>query len=251
MERVALITGGANGIGLACAWAFGRAGARVAIADREEDALACAAKELASENIVNLTIPCDVSQEADCRAMVSAVEGRFGRLDHAVNAAGIAGGGPDRARTADYATETWSRVIGINLTGVFLSAKFQIPLILRSGGGAIVNISSIMGFRGGPEIPAYTAAKHGVLGLTKTIADEYGGQGLRCNAVAPGMVQTRLTARYDDDPTLMEQAVRAIPQGRFASPDEIAAAVIWLCGDGASFVNGTCLTVDGGQLIRV
>ena len=250
MSPVVWVTGGANGIGLATARAFGQRGYKVVISDLELDSLQSASDSLIAEGMTCLAIPCDVAQENDCIAAVRQIEASFGRLDCAVNNAGISGGGPHRGRTADYDVGMWHHVLNVNLTGVFFSARAQIPAVLRAGGGAIVNVSSIMGMAGTSEIPAYVAAKHGVLGLTKAIADEYGAAGLRCNALAPGMIATRLNKRFEEDGALKEAALRRIPQGRFGRPEEIAEAIFWLCAPQASFVNGLCLTVDGGQLIR-
>ena len=249
--KVALITGAANGIGRATALAFAAEGANCMLVDIEKEPLARLRDELRERKVAAQVFEADVSNEDDCRAMVQTTRLEFGRLDFAVNNAGISGGGPDRGLTADYETNVWHRVIAINLTGVFMCIKHEIPLMLAGGGGAIVNTSSIMGFLGCAGISAYSAAKHGVLGLTKTVADEYGARNIRCNAVAPGMVRTRLTSpRFDADAELMESALGAIPQARFAEPEEIAKAIVWLSGPGASYVNGTCLAVDGGYLAR-
>ena len=173
---------------------------------------------------------------------------QFGRLDFAFNNAGIEG---VQAPTADCTIDNWNRTIAVNLTGVYLCMRAEIPQMLAHGGGAIVNNSSVAGLVGFAGIPAYTASKHGIVGLTKTAALEYATQGVRVNAVCPGVIDTEMISRFThDDTETVDQLTLAEPVGRLGSPDEIADAVVWLCSDRASFVTGQAIAVDGGFVAR-
>ena len=164
------------------------------------------------------------------------------------NNAGISGGG--RALTAEYPEETWHQVIAVNLTGVWLCMKYEIPQMLPQGGGAIVNTASVAGLIGGRGLAAYVASKHGVVGLTKTAALEYAQQGIRVNCVCPGVIHTPMTARGLSDPERRARIIASEPMGRVGTPEEIAEAVVWLCSDAASFVTGHTMTVDGGHVAQ-
>ncbi len=242
--RVAIVTGASAGIGHAAALAFGREGASVVVADIDRERgeeTAVEIEGLGSEAIFART---DVSSADDVVALVDRAVERFGRLDYAFNNAGVEGA---PAPTAECTLDNWSRTIAINLTGVFLCMREEIPRMLATGGGAIVNNSSVAGLVGFATIPAYTASKHGVVGLTKTAAIEYATQGIRVNAVCPGVIETEMITRFTHgDPDAAAQLVQTEPIGRLGTPEEIADAVIWLCSDRASFVTGHALAVDGG-----
>jgi NAD(P)-dependent dehydrogenase (short-subunit alcohol dehydrogenase family) len=186
----------------------------------------------------------DVSQAVAVQALISTAVETYGRLDCAHNNAGISGGG--RALTADYPEDTWHRVIAINLTGVWLCMKYEIPQMLSQGSGAIVNTASVAGLIGARGLAAYVASKHGVVGLTKTAALEYAQQGIRVNCVCPGVIETPMTARGLSDPERRERIIASEPMGRVGIPEEVAEAVVWLCSDAASFVTGHTMTIDGG-----
>jgi NAD(P)-dependent dehydrogenase (short-subunit alcohol dehydrogenase family) len=190
----------------------------------------------------------DVSSTNAVEAMISKTVETYGRLDCAHNNAGISSG--VRALTADYPEERWHQVIAVNLTGVWLCMKYEIVQMLHQGGGAIVNTASIAGLVGGAGGAAYTASKHGVVGLTKTAALEYAQQGIRVNAVCPGYIQTPMTASSLSDPERQAQIIAQEPIGRVGTPEEIAEAVVWLCSDAASFVTGHTMTVDGGYVAQ-
>lgn len=241
--KVAIVTGGSAGIGKATVEAFVRRGARVTIADIDA---------VAGERLVQslpegqtLFVRTDVSNPADVENLVQKTVEQFGRLDYGVNNAGI--GGP-AALTADYPLEDWQRVLDINLTGVWLCMKYQIPAMLQSGGGAIVNVSSILGTVGFATSPAYVAAKHAVNGLTKTAAIEYATQGIRVNNVNPGFIYTPMleNAGMAEGTDLYNQIASLHAMKRMGTPEEVANLIVWACSDEASFVTGTVLLVDGG-----
>jgi NAD(P)-dependent dehydrogenase (short-subunit alcohol dehydrogenase family) len=249
--RVALITGAARGIGLATARAFAEAGASVVLADLSEDVeqAAVQVRELGGDAISCMV---DVSDAASCEAMVKTAVEKFGRLDIAFNNAGI---GSQEVPVGDIEESAWRRMIDINLTGVFLGVKYQVPAMLVNGGGVIVNNSSVLGTRALPRTSIeYTAAKHGVIGLTRQLAVNHGPEGIRCLAVCPGLVDTPLVAVDPEaglakgglDDSMREWFMERTPARRFAAPEDVAGAVIMMCSDRASYVNGTHLLIDGG-----
>jgi len=190
----------------------------------------------------------DVTSASAVEAMISKTVETYGRLDCAHNNAGIAGG--LRARTADYPEDRWHQVIAVNLTGVWLCMKYEIPQMLHQGGGTIVNTASAAGLVGTRGTSAYVASKHGVVGLTKTAALEYAQQGIRVNCVCPGAIQTPMTERAWSDPARRARVIASEPVGRIGNPEEIAEAVVWLCSDAASFVTGHAMSVDGGYVAQ-
>ncbi len=248
--KTALVTGGGSGIGRAASLAYAREGARVVVADvnvegGEETVLQI--KEAGGEAIL---VHADVASPDDTQSMVAQAVEDCGGLDCALNNAGI-GGGRDRLLTADYLEEDWDRVISINLKGVWLCMKAEIPQMLKQGGGAIVNTASIAGLVGLTGTIAYVAAKHGVTGLTKAAAMEYAKSGIRVNAVCPGYIHTPLVQRvFDDNEGYEERVASRHPIGRLGEPSEIAAAVVWLSSDAASFVTGHNMPVDGGYMAQ-
>jgi NAD(P)-dependent dehydrogenase (short-subunit alcohol dehydrogenase family) len=246
--RVAIVTGAANGIGRATAARFAREGASVLVADVDDVGGTTTAKSILADGGDAHFVHTDVSDPSDVERMVGTALDRWGRLDFAHNNAGVVGAG---SPVADMPVEVWQRGIGVMLTGVFLGMKYEIPAILASGGGAIVNTSSGAGLIGFPGMADYVASKHGVIGLTKTAALEYAQSGLRINAVCPGTARTKMVEDWIGDDAAAEAQVRDLhPIGRIASPDEIAAAVVWLCSDEASFVIGHAMVVDGGYVIQ-
>ena len=242
--KVALVTGGGSGIGRAAALTFAREGATVVVADVEIEGGEETARLIQHSGGAAMFVKTNVSQATEVEALVARTVHTYGRLDCAYNNAGIEGAA---ATTTEYPEEGWDRVIAINLTGVWLCMKYEIPQMLKQGGGAIVNTASaagLLGFRGGS---AYVASKHGVVGLTKTAALEYAKAAVRVNAVCPGAIDTPMMGRITGHrPQRAERMAASEPVGRMGRPEEIAEAVVWLCSDAASFVTGQAMAVDGG-----
>jgi NAD(P)-dependent dehydrogenase (short-subunit alcohol dehydrogenase family) len=245
---VVFITGASTGIGRATALAFGNSGAAVVVADVNETAGATTAQEIIKNGGISLFVKCNVSSDHDVKNAIENTIEKFGRLDFAFNNAGIEG---DQGPTPDCSEENWDRVLGINLKGVWLCMKYQIPEMLKQGSGAIVNCSSIAGLVAFAGIPAYVASKHGVLGLTKTAAMENAKLNIRVNAVCPGVIQTPMIDRFTHgEAQIQRQLVAGEPVGRVGQPEEVAAAVLWLCSEQSSFVTGHNLVVDGGWVAQ-
>jgi NAD(P)-dependent dehydrogenase (short-subunit alcohol dehydrogenase family) len=241
--KVALITGGNAGIGRAAALEFAKHGAKVVVSGRREkeghDVIA-EIKALGGEAIFVKT---DVSKESDVKVMIAQTLAAFGRLDFAFNNAGV-----EQVLTPlpDQTEETYDQIMNVNVKGVWLSLKHEIPAMLKTDGGAIVNNSSVAGLVGFAMAPVYVASKHAVIGLTKSVALEYAKQNIRVNAVAPGAIETRMFRDFATAPEVRQMLESAQPMGRIGQPQEIASTVVWLCSDGASFVNGQTFPIDGG-----
>ena len=247
-KKIALITGGGSGIGRSSALAFAREGAKVIVSDVDSEGGKETVRMIQAAGGTAVFVKADVSKAAEVEELVKKGVETYGRLDCALNNAGIQG---DIKQTAECSQENWDRIIAINLTGVWLCMKYEIPYMLQQRSGAIVNTASNFGLVGSIGMPAYAASKHGVLGLTKTAALEYAKAGIRVNAVCPGPTQTPLVDRIlNAQPQIANQIVEAIkarePLGRMGQPEEIAEAVVWLCSEAASFVTGAALAVDGG-----
>jgi NAD(P)-dependent dehydrogenase (short-subunit alcohol dehydrogenase family) len=245
--KVAIVTGGGAGIGRATALAFADRGVSVVIADvdRRGDDVAA---EIKAQGVESLFVRTDVSSHDEVERMVAATVATFGRLDYAFNNAGIEG---VPALLPEQSIDTWNRTIAVNLTGVWLCMRSEIPAMLAHGSGSIVNCASIAGLTGYPAMGAYVASKHGVVGLTKSAALECADAGIRVNAVCPGVIHTEMIDRFTGgDPGVERTLVESEPMGRMGTPEEVASSVIWLCSDGAGFVTGHALAVDGGYLSR-
>ena len=239
--KVALVTGAGGGIGRAAALAFARSGAAVLVSDVNDAAGAETVSLIEAEGGRAVFQHCDVGDSAQVKAMVAAAVEAFGRLDYAFNNAGI-----NSIAANEYEDEVWARSLDINLTGVMLCMREEAEAMLRNGGGAIVNTASINGLVGNGAQPAYTASKHGVVGLTRHGALRWAKQGIRVNAVCPGVIDTAMTAQAAANPAAKAAIEQMTPMGRMGQPEEIAAAVLWLCSDAASFVTGQPLAIDGG-----
>jgi len=240
-DKVALVTGGGSGIGEACAMTFARSGAKVIVADYDKDGGDRVTKAIRAESLDATFVEVDVSKPEQIEEMVAAAVETYGGLHVAVNNAGIGGA---QALTGEYPIDSWQQVIEVNLSGVFYCMRHEIPAMLTSGGGAIVNMASILGSVGFANSPAYVAAKHGVVGLTKTAAIEYSAQGIRVNSVGPGFINTPLLAENLDDETLKVIAGMH-PIGRLGEAQEVADLVAFLGSDEASFCTGGYYLVDG------
>ena len=248
-RKVAFVTGAASGIGRAAALAFAREGASVVVADVSEQGNQETIRMIEDQGGRALAVRCDVTRAEDVKAALDKTVEAFGRLDFAFNNAGIL---PTKAApTAEYDEADWNRIIDTNLHGVFLCMKYEIPLILKQGGGAIVNTSSGAGVIGIKGSPAYTAAKHGVIGLTRAAALDYAAQNIRVNAVCPGYTDTPMMGRFTGGtPEGRAKLIAAVPAGRVGKPEEIAAAVLWLCSDAAAFMVGHAMVIDGGHTVQ-
>jgi NAD(P)-dependent dehydrogenase (short-subunit alcohol dehydrogenase family) len=247
--KVALVTGAASGLGLATAKAFAESGASVALADCNENAARAAADELNAQGHKAIAIFCDVADDAQVEAMVAHTIAAFGRLDAAYNNAGVQN---VLAETADTTREDYDRVMGINLRGEWSCMKFELRQMRKQGSGAIVNCSSLGGLVGGAERGIYHAAKHGILGFTKSAALEYASRGIRINAICPGLIWTPMADQMvaAGQGEALKAMEKSVPMGRVGRPEEIANAVLWLCSDAASYVTGQSISVDGGFIMR-
>jgi NAD(P)-dependent dehydrogenase (short-subunit alcohol dehydrogenase family) len=243
--KVVLITGAGSGIGRMTAQQFAMGGAAVVVSDVNAEGGEETVALIRSEGGEGVFVPADVANPDQVARLIARAVDTFGRLDMAVNNAGIGG---SWRRTADYPHDEWDRVLSINLSGVFYCMQQELRQMVSQGGGAIVNVASIAGVRGLPNASAYTASKHGVVGLTRTAALEYVRHNIRVNAVCPVFTRTPLFQdMLDADPRLEERLVRNIPMRRYAAPAEIAEAICWLCSDSAAFITGQAINVDGGM----
>jgi len=244
--KCALVTGGASGIGRATALAMAREGARVAVADRTEDLAAATVAAINAAGGQAIAIACDVAREDQVHAMLARAIAAFGRIDCAFNNAGISPRhvGPAGQRVHELSAASWAGMVDVNLTGVFLCMKHEIPHMLAQGGGAIVNTASILGLVGTTGASSYVAAKHGVVGLTRAAAADYAQDNIRVNCVCPGYIETPMTTETvrERGETLMAK----VPTRRLGQPEDIAESVLWMCSDRAGFVTGSANVVDGG-----
>jgi NAD(P)-dependent dehydrogenase (short-subunit alcohol dehydrogenase family) len=244
--KVAVVTGGSYGIGRAAAVAFATRGAKVVIADWLEDKEQETLKQINAAGGQAIFIACDVSKNQDVKSMIDKTIATYGRLDLAFNNAGIEGA---TANTGECTEENWDKTININLKGIWLCMKHELPYMLQQGKGAIVNCASVAGLIGFPGLPAYVVSKHGVVGLTKTAALENAKQNIRINAVCPGVIHTDMIDRITGKDKEVEKTyVSMEPMSRMGKPEEVAEAVMWLCSDAASFVTGHSMPVDGGWI---
>ncbi len=244
--KVALVTGGSSGMGQAAALAFAREGANVVVADTSIQGGEETVRRIEDTGTGALFVPTDVSQANAVEALINTTIATYGRLDYAFNNAGI---NEEHGPLTDCTEAEWDRIISINLKGIWLCMKYEIPHMLKIGSGAIVNTASVVGLTGGRGFPAYVASKHGIIGLTKATALDYGPQGIRVNAVCPGTIYTPMyERRIGNAPETTARIISEIPLRRLGQPEDVAEAVIWLCSSAASFVTGHALVVDGGDI---
>ncbi len=237
-DRVVFISGGASGIGAAAAHAFAAQGAKVVVGDVQLERAASVARDVGG-----LAVPCDVRNDAMIAAAVAQAVAQFGTLDIAINAAGVGGA---EVRTAEYPADVWDTVIDINLTGVWRCMRHQIPVMLAAGRGTIVNVASVAGLGGFPRHSAYAASKHGVVGLTRTAALEYGRKGIRINALCPGFTRTPMVQSMLDAGLPESELTARVPIGRLGTAEEMADSVLYLCSAASAFMMGHALAIDGG-----
>jgi len=243
--KVVLVTGAAAGIGMATAEAFAAAGARVIASDVDVENGQVVVQSITANGGDAVFIPCNVADAEQVQSLVNQIEADYGRLDCAFNNAGIE---IERDKLADGDEAVFDRIMDVNVKGVWQCMRFEIPLMLKSGGGAIVNTASVAALGAAPKMSIYAASKHAVLGLTRSAAVEYGKQGIRVNAVCPAVIDTEMFRRAAAiEPRKAEFAAAMHPVGRIGKAEEIAAAVLYLCSDGAAFTTGIALPVDGGS----
>jgi NAD(P)-dependent dehydrogenase (short-subunit alcohol dehydrogenase family) len=245
--KVAVVTGASSGIGRSTALFYAREGARVVVSDINEAGGQETVGLIQAAGGEAFFVKTDVALPADCETLVKKTVKKFGRLDFACNNAGIGG---EQNLTADYSVEGWQKVIAINLSGIFYCMKYEIPAMLKAGGGAIVNMASILGQVGFTGAPAYVAAKHGVIGLTKNAAIDYAAKGIRVNSIGPAFIRTPMIASLEENADALNMLIGLHPMGRLGLPEEVAELVIWLSSKRASFVTGAYYSVDGGYLAR-
>lgn len=242
-NAVAIVSGASSGIGESAALRFAEEGARVVAADVDVEGGEATVEEIEGMGGEATFVETDVSDWDDVQAMVETAVDSYGGLDFAFNNAGIEGASEP---ASEQPMDNWETVIDVNLKGVFMAMKAELPAMLESGGGSIVNTASIAGVVGFPELSPYVASKHGVLGLTKTAALEYSEEGVRVNAICPGVIDTPMVERASEDSEAVEGAIAATPIGRLGEPEEIGDVAVWLCSEDASFVTGEAMVVDGG-----
>lgn len=245
--KVAIVTGGSSGMGRAAALAFAREGANVVVADTNVQDGEETVRQCKDSGAQALFVPTNVSQATAVEALVDTTIATYGRLDYAFNNAGIH---EEHGPLTECTEAEWDRILSINLKGIWLCMKYEIPQMLKIGKGAIVNTASVVGLTGGRGFPAYVASKHGIIGLTKAAALDYGKLGIRVNAVCPGTIYTPMyERRVGNDPETMARIAAEIPLQRLGQPEDIAEAVTWLCSEAASYVTGHALVVDGGDIV--